>query len=609
MLSQRFTEPPRQHSGPDTDSLREGPVKKRQCTDVLFALLFVFFWVASTYFLWRYIMTADFSILTQPYDSEGNACGQATSQRDLTQYPYLFFNFTEQENPDASIRYVCVKYCPTREDESIPCYRNKYVTSCSQLSSYPTEEFLVNFCGPTEGSKLTAVSKLLGGFSIQTILTSIYINRMVLISCVGIAFLLSFVLTFFLEYSTKTVIVASIVGTCVIGTGMAVFSFRKYSKLKTSATSGSTTSQSQLADATFYLFLTIGMGCCILIMFTILLHLRKRIILAIQVIQATGEFIGGSKETVFTPIIFLVVGLVYMGWWLFGLLGIFAHGTVRYIPGSPWGKVGITQNMILKLYLHTASAFWNISFFMAASHFIIACATAHWYFDKERTHEKNPLVRSAIWAFRYHLGSIAFGSALLAIMWPIRVISQFVYERLRECMEKRKRCCLFACCLKCFMVCVGGFVRCFNKHAYVEIALRSKNFCASSCTGFRVVSNNFMKYGILHGLGEIVLNTVVFFITVTGVSIGYFLLTFFGPENPELQGMAGCLVIIAFVMWVVGTLFCQVWEVGADSILHCHCIDEEIEGGRARQSTQRLNKILVGAERGSTARPSAPEYR
>lgn len=148
-------------------------------------------------------------------------------------------------------------------------------------------------------------------------------------------------------------------------------------------------------------------------------------------------------------------------------------------------------------------------------------------------------------------------------------------------------------CLICIVSCLEKFVKFFNKHAYVEVALNSTNFCTSAANGMKVVTNNFLRFGILHGLGEIVMNVVVLFITLVGVALGYMAITVFGPEKRPFNGTAGTLIIIALIMLCVANIFAHVWEVSSDTILHCHCIDENLEGGYPRNSTGRIDDALA----------------
>ena len=62
----------------------------------------------------------------------------------------------------------------------------------------------------------------------------------------------------------------------------------------------------------------------------------------------------------------------------------------------------------------------------------------------------------------------------------------------------------------------------------------------------RIVTTNFLRFGILHGLGEIVMNLGVVFICMAGTYIGYVLIKMFGPEKKEFHGTAGSLIVASF---------------------------------------------------------------
>jgi hypothetical protein len=52
-------------------------------------------------------------------------------------------------------------------------------------------------------------------------------------------------------------------------------------------------------------------------------------------------------------------------------------------------------------------------------------------------------------------------------------------------------------------------------------------------------------------------------------------------------------------MFGVATLFAHIWEVSSDAILHCYCIDEELEkksGGSAKNVPEKLRSALSEAK-------------
>jgi Plasma-membrane choline transporter len=112
-------------------------------------------------------------------------------------------------------------------------------------------------------------------------------------------------------------------------------------------------------------------------------------------------------------------------------------------------------------------------------------------------------------------------------------------------------------CLICCVDCLERFVRFFNKHAYVEVVMRSTCFCVSAVNGMKIVGNNFLRFGILHGLGEIVMNMGIIFICLMGTYAGYLLIILLGPQKREFHGTA--LSLIVDIIITKGGFLLPVW--------------------------------------------------
>jgi len=70
---------------------------------------------------------------------------------------------------------------------------------------------------------------------------------------------------------------------------------------------------------------------------------------------------------------------------------------------------------------------WKNAFLEALCQFILASSVCIWYFSGgQKAHR--PIGRSLHKAWRYHLGSLAFGSLILAIVQFIRLILAYVTE-------------------------------------------------------------------------------------------------------------------------------------------------------------------------------------
>jgi len=62
-------------------------------------------------------------------------------------------------------------------------------------------------------------------------------------------------------------------------------------------------------------------------------------------------------------------------------------------------------------WTHLFALLWNCAFFMASCQFIIMGAVCFWFFKKD-----GALGKSIGILLKYHLGTVAFGSLLIAIL-------------------------------------------------------------------------------------------------------------------------------------------------------------------------------------------------
>jgi hypothetical protein len=118
-----------------------------------------------------------------------------------------------------------------------------------------------------------------------------------------------------------------------------------------------------------------------------------------------------------------------------------------------------------------------------------------------------------------------------------------------------------------------------------------------------VILTNTLRFGILHGLGAIVMIFAKLFITSSVCISSYFILKHWfniGTNDDGLKNLAGPLIVIFIFALVVANLFAHIWETSSDVILHCYCIDDAIQtskGSQAKYASNNLNHALDAARR------------
>jgi len=76
------------------------------------------------------------------------------------------------------------------------------------------------------------------------------------------------------------------------------------------------------------------------------------------------------------------------------------------------------------------------------------------------------------------------------------------------------------------LACVECIVKFINTQAYIQIALRGKNFCSAAKDGFEIAWSNAIRYTIVGGVGAIIMFLGKLIIAAMTALAFYALITF-----------------------------------------------------------------------------------
>lgn len=236
------------------------------------------------------------------------------------------------------------------------------------------------------------------------------------------------------------------------------------------------------------------------------------------------------------------------------------------------------------------SFLWNNAFLVALGQLIIAGACSMWFFTQREEKGKKSVVRASIWiSFRYHLGTLAFGSLVIALVQFVRYALMYLEK---QAGAAKNRVIVLAlkivqCCLWCFEKCL----KYLNKNAYIQVALMGKGFCTSAKAAFFLIFRNMARFGAVAMLGSIISVIGIIFITVGTSVAGYFLLKALHPEVTPILPM----VAYAVVSYLVAKLYMNVFGMSVDTMLQCFIATEEM-GGDSGFVPPLLQGLLPGKE-------------
>lgn len=104
---------------------------------------------------------------------------------------------------------------------------------------------------------------------------------------------------------------------------------------------------------------------------------------------------------------------------------------------------------------------------------------------------------------RYHLGTAAFGSLIIAIIKTIRAIIAYLQRKAKKSGNKLAQ--YLLCVLQCCMWCVEKCMKFLNKNTYIQTAIYGYSFCKAARKAFFLILRNILRVAAVNMVADFVL--------------------------------------------------------------------------------------------------------
>ncbi|XP_052034777.1 choline transporter-like protein 5 [Apodemus sylvaticus] len=267
------------------------------------------------------------------------------------------------------------------------------------------------------------------------------------------------------------------------------------------------------------------------IIIIVLIFLRTRIRVAIILLKEGSKAIGYLPSALVYPVLTFILLSICISYWAVTAVFLATSGVPifkvmvpegkciyedetcdpeifpstnipRDCPGAScnfafYGGRSLYHSYILTFQIYNLFAFlWLINFVIALGQCALAGAFASYYWAMRKPEDipRYPLFTAFGRAVRYHTGSLAFGSLILASVQMFKVIVEYLDRRLKKAQNSAAQ--FLHCCLRCCFWCLEKMVKFLNRNAYIMIALYGKNFCESTRDAFYLLMRNILKVAV-----------------------------------------------------------------------------------------------------------------
>jgi len=396
---------------------------------------------------------------------------------------------------------------------------------------------------------------------------------------------LSFILSNLLRWKTvaTTIVWTSLTGFLAFQIAFIYFCYKTSNTWdREEPQTHNTTSIYALRAFSIILMAFCGLYVCVMI------FLRNSINIAIQVMVLSSQCLAEMPFLVLTPIISLVGFATFFVAFIFYCFNIASQGEFTTVYTTYSGTqipVGYkfepldSDKQQEELWFMFFCLLWTMNFICAIGIFVVAYCSAKWYFtepDKRGPEIGCGTVLSSYWiCIRYHLGTLAFGSLIIAFVQFIRAVLLYITKHSKQISENIVLKYLM-CCVQCCLCCLEKCLKFISKNAYIQTAIHNSGFCHGAYDGFFLVARNIFRIGALHVVSGIALVILKLFVTsAVGCGTYFIFMTYY---NDKLNDFIAPTVLTMIIAYVTCAMFCDVYDLITDTILMCYITDEEANG-------------------------------
>ncbi|GMH42049.1 hypothetical protein BSKO_09968 [Bryopsis sp. KO-2023] len=405
-------------------------------------------------------------------------------------------------------------------------------------------------------------------------------------------------------------------------------------------------------DRQIWMYVAIAASVATGLLLLLTLVMIKRIRIAVAVIKVSSQAVSTMPSILLFPVapfileVFIVLYFVFVSALLYSagdlvpkyktssttlnlnsLLG--TGGTVPQFggdsatPASATVPVNITReecaldgncyygvewdNTLKYMFLyHLFGILWANQFIVGFGYTVIAGAIANFYWSRgdSKTMAGSPVLTSMKRTVIYHLGSIALGSFIVAVIQFVRILLEYIDRKTKKLQEKSHAAIKYIMqCVKCFLWCLEKIMKFINRNAYIMVSVKGTNFCVSAGRAVALLVQNALRLAAVNVMGDILIWLGKLAITAGAGCVAFLMadLEYYTNEDkyPDtfLSSPLMPILISLLVGYVVADLFFEVYEMAIDTILLSFCEDCETSNGNPKYAPPLLLEAIGKAQK------------
>jgi choline transporter-like protein 2/4/5 len=254
----------------------------------------------------------------------------------------------------------------------------------------------------------------------------------------------------------------------------------------------------------------------------------------------------------------------------------------RIFDGQPHEELDNGKFILMWVLIFVSC--WSYALHMAVFRTTVAGAVAHWYFHRNDEDNAGTGINSAGWFFgrpviysmcrvyRYHWGTMVFGSCIIALATMPRLILEYLLSQTGEAEDANAMTRCLVWCVRCFVYCLEKCVKAMTDLAFVNVAISGRNLCAAGARTVELLA----KYPVqmmMDKMASVALKVLACLLVPTMLVVLSFVLV---PS----KAAGVCALVVACNAVLITRMAVGVYDVTLTALFMCAMRDAELYDGQ-----------------------------
>lgn len=260
--------------------------------------------------------------------------------------------------------------------------------------------------------------------------------------------------------------------------------------------------------------------------------------------------------------------------------------------------------------IHTFICLWTAEFVKACGWTTMSGAVAYGFFYMGEKAEKSevtvrfPICNAMARVVRYHIGSMLFGSCIIAICQLIRYILATIDYYTKDLQQKNLLFKLVIKCAQCAAWCLQKTIEFISYYGYVYVAIDGIGFCQACAATFKFVAAHPVQTAVNKTVEKLLVMLISLTTPLICAFIAYMWLQnslFLAEDDNPLYPTVMVGICAYFIADAIGVVF----QCTIDTMYLCSFKDIDEYGGKHMSSDMR-DAFGLGAVEGDAEREATP---